>query len=217
MKTKRRTKINARQLALDAMLAAMCAVLGYVAVDALSIKITFESLPILLGGLLFGPLDGALIGLVGTGVYQLLRYGVSATTVLWMLPYIISGLVAGFYAKRRNFELDRKQALLIAIVCELLVTLLNTPVMYLDSKIYGYYFKGYISGMLLVRLGVALAKGIVFGLVLPPLEAEPADDAHPLRVERVEDMYYVTIPHEMSKTHYISFLAAVRDDGCELR
>ncbi len=169
MKTKRRTKINARQLALDAMLAAMCAVLGYVAVDALSIKITFESLPILLGGLLFGPLDGALIGLVGTGVYQLLRYGVSATTVLWMLPYIISGLVAGFYAKRRNFELDRKQALLIAIVCELLVTLLNTPVMYLDSKIYGYYFKGYISGMLLVRLGVALAKGIVFGLVLPPL------------------------------------------------
>jgi hypothetical protein len=24
--------------------------------------------------------------------------------------------------------------------------------MYLDSKIYGYYFKGYISGMLLIRL-----------------------------------------------------------------
>jgi ECF transporter S component (folate family) len=162
-------KINARQLALDAMLAAMCAVLGYIAIDAQSIKITFESLPVLLAGLLFGPLDGALVGLVGTGVYQLLRYGVSATTVLWMLPYVISGLVAGLYAKHRRFELDRRQTLLIALVCELLVTLLNTPVMYLDSKIYGYYFKGYISGMLLIRLGVAAAKGVVFGLILPTL------------------------------------------------
>ena len=55
------------------------------------------------------------------------------------------------------------------------------------------------------------------GIVLPPLEAEPEDDAHRLRCERVEDEYYVTIPHEMSKTHYISFIAAVKDDGCEFR
>ena len=55
------------------------------------------------------------------------------------------------------------------------------------------------------------------GLTLPPLEAEPADDAHALSVEPVEDEYYVTVPHEMSKTHYISFLAAVKDDGVELK
>jgi ECF transporter S component (folate family) len=115
-------KIDARQLALDAMLAAMCAVLGYIAIYAQSIKITFESLPVLLAGLLFGPLDGALVGLVGTAVYQLLRYGISATTVLWMLPYVISGLVAGLSAKHEAFELDRRQTLLIALVCELLVS-----------------------------------------------------------------------------------------------
>lgn len=55
------------------------------------------------------------------------------------------------------------------------------------------------------------------GVTLPALEAEPADEAHRLRVERVEDEYYVTIDHEMSKTHYISFIAAVRDDGYELK
>jgi len=55
------------------------------------------------------------------------------------------------------------------------------------------------------------------GIVLPALEAEVEDDTHHLHFERVEDAYYVTIPHEMSKTHYISFLLAVQDDGCEIK
>lgn len=55
------------------------------------------------------------------------------------------------------------------------------------------------------------------GITLPPLEAEPADEAHPLRVERIEDEYYVTVEHEMSKAHYISFLAAAGGDGFAIR
>ena len=54
------------------------------------------------------------------------------------------------------------------------------------------------------------------GIVLPALEADPEDDAHRLNVERIEDEYYVTIPHEMSRSHYISFILAVRDNGCEI-
>lgn len=55
------------------------------------------------------------------------------------------------------------------------------------------------------------------GVTLPALEAEPGDEAHRLRVDRVEDEFYVRIDHEMSKTHYISFIAAVRDDGYEIK
>ena len=55
------------------------------------------------------------------------------------------------------------------------------------------------------------------GITLPALEAEPADAGHPAQVERVEDEYYVTIAHEMTKAHYISFFAAIQDDGCEIR
>ena len=51
------------------------------------------------------------------------------------------------------------------------------------------------------------------GITLPPLEAEPADEHHPVRVERVEDEYYISIDHEMKKNHFISFITAVRDDG----
>ena len=55
------------------------------------------------------------------------------------------------------------------------------------------------------------------GITLPALEAEPGDDGHSVSVEKVEDEYFVIINHEMTKTHYISFIASVQDDGCEIR
>ena len=55
------------------------------------------------------------------------------------------------------------------------------------------------------------------GITLPALEAEPGDDGHSVSVERVEDEYFVKINHEMTKTHYISFIASVQNDGCEIR
>ena len=53
------------------------------------------------------------------------------------------------------------------------------------------------------------------GIVLPPLEAEEPDGAHALCLERVEDEYYVTLDHPMTREHYISFLAAVSDNGMQ--
>ena len=55
------------------------------------------------------------------------------------------------------------------------------------------------------------------GIVLPAAEAEPADENHRAALERIEDEYYVTVDHEMSKQHYISFIAAVRTDGFEIK
>lgn len=162
-------KITTKQLAIDAMLAAMCAVLGYVAIDTWAIKITFESLPVLLGAMLFGPLDGLLIGGVGTGIYQLLRYGVSATTVLWMLPYMLCGLVAGLAAKKLRFNVSRVQMIVIVVISELIVTVLNTAVLYVDAKMYGWYYPGLISANLVLRLVICVVKAVVFALVLPML------------------------------------------------
>ena len=55
------------------------------------------------------------------------------------------------------------------------------------------------------------------GIVLPPLEAESEDETHRLNIEKVEDEYYATISHDMSKTHFISFILALKDDGIEMR
>lgn len=158
-----------RQLALDAMLCALCAVLGYLAIDLQSVKLTFEAVPVLLAGLLFGPLDGLAVGGVGTLLYQFLRYGVSPTTPLWVLPYLLCGLLVGFYARRRRFDLSRRQILIAVMGGELLVTILNTPVIYLDSVLFGYYYPGIVTAQLALRLVVCLAKGAAFGALFPSL------------------------------------------------
>lgn len=53
------------------------------------------------------------------------------------------------------------------------------------------------------------------GVNLPPIVPEDADAEHDIRVESVEDEYYVTVDHPMTKGHYISFLAAVSDQGIQ--
>lgn len=54
------------------------------------------------------------------------------------------------------------------------------------------------------------------GITLPPLESEETDEEHIINSEIVEDEYYVTVEHPMTKDHYISFLAAVSDNGVQL-
>lgn len=54
------------------------------------------------------------------------------------------------------------------------------------------------------------------GINLPPLEAEDADEAHRMNVDIVEDEYYVTVDHEMTKQHHISFIAYVTSDKFEM-
>lgn len=54
------------------------------------------------------------------------------------------------------------------------------------------------------------------GITLLPLEAEEMEAGHSLSVERIEDEYYVTTKHEMTKQHYLSFIAAVSTDRIQL-
>ncbi len=54
------------------------------------------------------------------------------------------------------------------------------------------------------------------GVTLPALEAEEAEGEHAIKTEIAEDEYYVTMDHPMTKDHYISFLAAVSDQGEQL-
>ena len=157
------------KLVIDAMLAAMVAVLGYISIDATVFKITFESLPIFIGAFLLGPVDGMLIGGVGTLIYQLLRYGFAYTTVLWMLPYIVAGLLCGLIAKSDKFNTSKLKFIVVTLCAELLISVLNTGVIFLDSKINHYYYAGIILGSLALRIVVAVAKGIVFGAILPYL------------------------------------------------
>ncbi len=50
------------------------------------------------------------------------------------------------------------------------------------------------------------------GITLPALEAEETDEEHTINIEPVEDEKFITIKHEMTKSHYISFIAYVTSD-----
>ena len=54
------------------------------------------------------------------------------------------------------------------------------------------------------------------GIALPPLEAEGTDDAHTITIDKVEDEHFVTVCHDMTKEHSISFLAHVTMDRIQL-
>lgn len=163
------SRFNIRQMTMCALLAAMVAVLAALAVTTNAFKITFESFPVYIAGFILGPECGLIVGTLGTFIYQILLYGISATTVLWILPYSILGLVCGLYAKKHNFDLSARQFLTVTILCELMVTVLNTGTIYIDSHIYGYYTPALIIGALGLRLIVCLAKGAVFGAVMPKI------------------------------------------------
>lgn len=54
------------------------------------------------------------------------------------------------------------------------------------------------------------------GIILPLLEIEKTDATHQVHIEIVEDEYYVAVNHEMKKEHYISFMAAISDNGIHI-
>ena len=54
------------------------------------------------------------------------------------------------------------------------------------------------------------------GITLPVLQAEECDEAHGIKIELIEDEYYVSSNHPMTKEYYISFLAAVSDNGVQI-
>ncbi len=54
------------------------------------------------------------------------------------------------------------------------------------------------------------------GITLPAQEAEAADEEHAIRLELVEDEYFVSVSHPMTKEHYISFVMAVSDQRVQL-
>ncbi len=50
------------------------------------------------------------------------------------------------------------------------------------------------------------------GITLPALEAEDLDEGHQITVEKVEDEHFITVHHDMTKEHFISYIAYITGD-----
>lgn len=90
------------------------------------------------------------------------------------------------------------------------ITNMNTSANMLRSKFYVCP----ICGNVIHSMGQMSVS--CHGVQLMPEQAEAADENHQILIERIEDEYYVQIPHSMTKEHYISFIAALSSDGMQM-
>ena len=166
--------MNTKRLTSLSMLIAIYVVLSIITpVRIINLKFTFEAFPILVAGLLLGPIDGLMVGSVGSMIYQLLfsGYGFTLTTPLWVLPHGFSGLIVGLYAKYKKFDLKLHEIIMISSISALCVTLLNTLALYVDSKLYGYYSSALVFGNLLLKIIIGIILAIIYSVVIPKLLA----------------------------------------------
>jgi ECF transporter S component (folate family) len=157
------TKLRVVQrISMDAMLTAVYFVLSYFSISiGGGLEISLASFPIVLSALVFGPWDSSFIALLGEFLDQVLKYGITLTTVLWILPPMLRGLTIGFFAsmlarKGRRLEDNLLLYLAVSILGAILTSGGNTLVSYLDSLVYDYP---------LVSVYVVAAMRFLLGLI----------------------------------------------------
>lgn len=169
---KKQTNHRILRIVIVGMLAALCFVLSaYVSIKAGSMKFTFAGLPILLAALLFGPVDGMLVGGIGELLSQVIGYGLTPTTVLWIIPAVVRGLMVGLYTKAKKGKPGIVGSSVMIILSSLVVTLLNGLVIWADAVIMGYYSFAYVFGSTGWRFLASLITAVLYCVVLVPLTA----------------------------------------------
>ena len=169
-------KRNVKRMCYAALLAAMYLPLSlYAAVQVGNVRISFGSLPVVAAALLFGPVDAVIVAMVGEFFKQLLTYGVTYTTVLYLIPPALRGLVVGLGAlgllslRGQRLEERRMLCYAVCIAAAVCTTVGNTLVNWLDSVLMGYYFPGLILGDFAWRLIVGMINAVVMSSLAIPL------------------------------------------------
>lgn len=169
------SNMNPRRMCYAALLAAMYVPLSlYVAVQMGNVRISFGSLPVVVAALLFGPVDAVIVALVGEFFKQILTYGVTYTTALYLIPPALRGLVVGLgalLALRRGWRLEeqRTACYAVCVIAAIHTTVGNTLVNWLDSVLMHYYFPGLILSDLAWRLVVGMLNAVVMASLAIPL------------------------------------------------
>ena len=171
---------SVKRIAIDAVSIAMYFGLSLLSVQLGGIKLTFASLPTIICAMLFGPIDGFLVGFLGAFLEQMIKFGFTATTMLWILPPAIRGLFIGICALllKKHMSVDailqtkRPYVYFIAcIVSGIIVSTLNTLVFYVDAKMFHYYEYHMIFGVFWIRIASGVASSLLMSIVALPVVA----------------------------------------------
>ena len=163
--------VQTRKLVTNAVLIALHVILCQVATINIgnSLSITLSGITESIAGLLFGPISGGLVGLLGSFLNQLIRYGLSVTTVLWILPAGMKGLLCGWFAKSNRYEMNPLKIYWVLIVTSVVVTSMNTTIMIVDATIFGYNTQATVLAQMGIRYLNGALTSLAYMLIAVPL------------------------------------------------
>lgn len=177
MKTKSQ---KIKLMTLSAIMAALYVGLDFLAVSVSaplggSMKISISALPVIIVAIIGGPVWGAATGFVGAFLGQMVTYGFTPMTLLWVLPAVARGLTVGLFYKAFKYSDKTLHLILYTCISSVIVTFFNTVAQIVDFMVYGAYYPGapdsYIAVLINVpqRLIAGLLTAVVLSLMLPAI------------------------------------------------
>ena len=135
-----------------------------------SIKITFATLPFIIIALLCGPIEGLVTGLLGTFLSQLITFGITPTTAIWIIPGTVCGLTAGLIYKAFKRRPDVGPIAASVSIAMLVFVVLNWIASYFDGVvIYKYMTIEALFALIPMRLLIGALLAVVYIIVAIPL------------------------------------------------
>lgn len=175
----KKKRLNISTLCMMALLIAMMFLLKrFISIETPYMKINFASLPIVLAAMMFGPVEGAVVAVLGEFIAQMTGpYGLSPTTFIWVWPPAIRALIVGgaaMWVRGTGSRLENRPVLCYAacVVGAILTTTGNTFGMWLDSLFYhtsftpvlfitpARYATGVVTAILVATACIPLMHGL---------------------------------------------------------
>ena len=154
-----------KKMALASVMAAFAIVLNLISVRSDTSLYTIYALPLLLAGILYGPLVGFYAGLATGIIVQLFTYGITPTTVLWVLAPTAWGLISGFISYLFSYKITKPKVIINIAICTLSVLILNTLAQILDG-LYYQYSTAFVWINIHIRVLVSIVIGIFYIVVI---------------------------------------------------
>ena len=179
-----KSKMATKRLVINAVLIAIYVILRFLNISfGDTFRFTLASFSVIICALLFGPVDGLIVGLLGEFLAQILGpYGLTPTTLLWCIGETVRGGTLGLcgmlFLKKWLVSAERingkKIAVLLicCVVTGVLASLGQTFALFVDSKMMGYYSYAMVFGAMIWRVIVYIVLSVIFGcLSLPIIKA----------------------------------------------
>lgn len=134
------------------------------------LKINISTLAFVLAGILCGPLEGLITGLLGTFVSQMLTYGLMITTPIWMIPGAVQGLLAGLVYNKFSRAAAFRPVIITNAVSMAALVILNWVASCLDGYvIFKYMTMEALIAVIIPRVIVGILLAVVYSIISWPV------------------------------------------------